>query len=346
MQREAADNKYAGVTIAAHAGQIIFEEAVGYSLRSARLPVNRDTRFQLASAGKLFTIIAIAQLLERATVTLDDALTKWLPEFSGRDRWTKVSIRHLLGHTSGFGTYWGEKFVEKRTSLKTVKDHFILFEDAEPSFEPGSKFEYSNVAYILLGAIIERATYSDYFAYIQSQVFEPADMHDSGYFEADEDIPNMAFGYTFRDLPEGSRGKVPARLHSQLKPIRGSPAGDAISTGPDLVRLCQALLAGKLVGRPILEQLWQPVHPGPAPPGSSAVYRMGLGFMSIQSRFGNPVGHTGGFAGTTTSVFMDPQSSLIAVTLASVDREEAAPVGLAFTDVWLNHDFRDRNGAV
>lgn len=87
MQREAAANRYAGVTIAAHAGEIIFEEAVGFSLRSARLPVTRDTRFQLASTGKLFTIIAVAQLLEHGTVTLDDSLTMWLPEFSGRDRW-------------------------------------------------------------------------------------------------------------------------------------------------------------------------------------------------------------------------------------------------------------------
>jgi CubicO group peptidase (beta-lactamase class C family) len=123
--------------------------------------------------------------------------------------------------------------------------------------------------------------------------------------------------------------------------MRGSPAGDAISTGPDLVRLCQALLAGKLVDALVLEQLWQPLNPGPAPSGSSAVYRMGLGFLSIESRFGNPVGHTGGFPGTATSVFMDPQSSLIAVTLASVDREEASPIGLEFTNTWLNHDFRD-----
>ena len=346
MQGEAAAKRYAGVTIAAHAGELIFEEAVGFSLRSAKLPITRDTRFQLASTGKLFTIIAVAQLLERGTVNLDDPLTKWLPEFAGRKQWSKVTVRHLLGHTSGFGTYWGEKFVERRTSLKTVQDHFVLFEDTEPSFEPGSKFEYSNVGYILLGAVIERASQTDYFAFIQSQVFDRAGMHDSGYFEADEDIPNLAFGYTYRTLPEGSRGLESARTHTQLKPMRGSPAGDAISTAPDLVRLCQALLAGKLVEMSVLEQLWQPLHPGPSPPGSSAVYRMGLGFLSIESRFGNPVGHTGGFAGTTTSVFMDPQSSLVAVTLASVDREEAAPISLAFTDIWLNHDFRDHNGAV
>lgn len=346
MQREAAANRYAGVAIAAHAGEIFFEESVGFSLRSAKLPITRNTRFQLASTGKLFTIIAVAQLLEQGAVNLDDSLTKWIPEFAGRGHCSKVTIRHLLGHTSGFGTYWGDKFVERRTLLKSVQDYFVLFEDAEPSFEPGTKFEYSNVGYILLGAVIERATQTDYFRFIQSQIFDRAGMHDSGYFEADEDVPNLAFGYTYRALPESSRGRVPARIHTQLKPMRGSPAGDAISTAPDLVRLCQALLAGRLVGLAVLAQLWQPLHAGPTPQGSSAVFRMGLGFMTIDSRFGNPVGHTGGFAGTTTSVFMDPQSSLIAVTLASVDREEAAPISLAFTNTWLNHDFRDHTSAV
>ena len=346
MQAEAAANRYAGVAMVAHDGKIIFEEAVGFSLRSAKLPITRDTRFQLASTGKLFTVVAVAQLIERGIVTLDDSLTKWLPEFAGRSQWSKVTVRQLLGHTSGFGSYWGKKFVERRTSLKTVQDHFALFDETEPAFEPGSQFEYSNVGYILLGAVIERASQTDYFSFVQRRVFDAAGMHDSGYFEADEDIPNLAMGYTYKTLPEGSRARLAARTHTQLKPMRGNPAGDAISTAPDLVRFCQALLTGKLVGRPVLEQLWQPLHPGPASPGSSAVYRMGLGMLCVKSRFGNPVGHTGGFAGTTSAVFMDPQSSLVAVSLASVDGEEAAPIGLAFTNVWLNHDFRDRNAAV
>ena len=346
MQREAAAGRYAGVALVAIADEVIFEESTGLLLRSANLPIARDTRFQLASTSKLFTAIAIAQLLDQNVVGLEDSLTKWLPEFSGREQWSKVKVRHLLGHTSGFGTYWGEKFIERRTTLRGVQDHFALFSDEQPSFEPGTRFEYSNVGYILLGAVIERASGMDYFAFIQTHIFTRSGMNDTGYFEADEDVPNLAFGYTYRALPEGSRGRLPPRLHTQLKPMRGSPAGDAISTAPDLVRLCQALLAGKLVGRSILEQLWQPLHPGPTPKGSSAVYHMGLGFMTIDSQFGNPVGHTGGFAGTTTSVFMDPRSSLVAVSLASVDREEAAPVNLAFTDSWLNQDFRDQSSAV
>lgn len=345
MQGEAAAGRYAGVTMVVVEERVIFEASAGLALRSAKLPITLNTRFQLASTSKLFTVVAIAQLLEQNVVGLDDSLTRWLPEHAGRPRWSAVTVRHLLGHTSGFGSFWGDTFIQRRTTLRTVQDHIALCSEAEPAFEPGTGFEYSNVGYILLGAIIERASGMDYFSFVQARIFDKAGMNDTGYFDADEDVPNLAFGYSYRPLPEGSRGRVPPRLHTQLKPMRGSPAGDAVSTAPDLVRLGQALLAGRLVGRSTLEQLWQPVHPGPTQKGSSAVYRMGLGFVSIDSRFGHPVGHTGGFAGTTTSVFMDPRSGPVAVSLASVDSEEAAPVNLAFTEAWLQHDFRGRSAA-
>lgn len=303
MHSEAAAGRYAGVAMIAVSDQVIFEEAAGLLLRSANLPITLGSRFQLASTSKLFTVIAMAQLIEQHVVGLDDSLTQWLTESSDRTRWSRVKVRHLLGHTSGFASYWGDLFTQRRTMLRSVQDYCALVSNEEPSFEPGTRFEYSNVGYILLGAIIERATGMDFFSFVQTHIFDPAGMNDTGYFDADEDVPNLAFGYSYRSLPEGSRGRVPPRLHTQLKPMRGGPAGDAVSTAPDLIRLCQALMAGKLVGRSTLEQLWLPLHPGPSQSGSSAVYRMGLGFVTIDSPFGNPAGHTGGFAGEPAPLF-------------------------------------------
>ena len=169
-------------------------------------------------------------------------------------------------------------------------------------------------------------------------------MHDSGFFEADEDTPNMATGYTFWTFPDGVRGNVAARVHTHLKPIKGSPAGDAVSTGPDLIRFGQALLAGKLLKPATLDELWQPLH-SMSRSGSDVTYRMARGFMTIDSDFGNPIGHIGGFPGTTASFFVDPKSSLVAVTLASVDPEDAEPINVAFTNAWLRHDFRKLENA-
>ena len=161
MQVEALAGRFAGVALVARGDQVLFEHAAGDALRWAKLPILRNTRFQLASTGKLFTVVAIGQLIEQGRVALDDALTHWLPEHTARAGWAKVTVRHLLAHTSGFGSYWGAEFALRRTSLKSVQDYFALFQDTPLAFEPGSRFEYSNVAFILLGAIIEQARGQD-----------------------------------------------------------------------------------------------------------------------------------------------------------------------------------------
>lgn len=339
MQVEALAGRFAGVALVARGDQVLFEHAAGDALRWAKLPILRNTRFQLASTGKLFTVVAIGQLIEQGRVALDDALTHWLPEHTARAGWAKVTVRHLLAHTSGFGSYWGAEFALRRTSLKSVQDYFALFQDTPLAFRPGSRFEYSNVAFILLGAIIEQASGQDYFAYVQQHVFDPAGMVDSGFFEADEDTPNLAVGYTFRTLPDSARGQLSARTHTQLKPFKGNPAGDSVSTAPDLLRFAQALMAGRLLQRSTFDLFRQPINVMPAPPGAKTLQRMGLGLITIDSTHGHPVGHNGGAAGTTTSLFMDPDSGLIAVLLAAVDQEECTPVSRALTAIWLHHDF-------
>lgn len=107
MQVEALAGRFAGVALVARGDQVLFEHAAGDALRWAKLPILRNTRFQLASTGKLFTVVAIGQLIEQGRVALDDALTHWLPEHTARAGWAKVTVRHLLAHTSGFGSYWG-----------------------------------------------------------------------------------------------------------------------------------------------------------------------------------------------------------------------------------------------
>jgi len=154
-------------------------------------------------------------------VSLEDPVTKFLPEHAHRTGWSEVTLGHLLSHTSGFGSYWGPDFDARRTALVTVQAHFQLFEQTPLAFAPGTRFDYSNVGFILLGAVIERVTGQDYFAYVQQHVFDPASMRDTGFVEADADTPNLAVGYTYRRLDDDpSRG--PARTHTHLKPFKGS----------------------------------------------------------------------------------------------------------------------------
>lgn len=337
MHAEAQAERFGGVALVVKGDQVLLEKTAGYALRWAKLPVNRDTRFALASTSKLFTVVAIGQLVELGLASIEEPITKFLPDHAHRAGWSEVRLRHLLAHTSGFGTYWGPSFDAQRTSLITVADHFQLFEQTPLAFAPGSKFDYSNVGFILLGAIIERVSAQDYFGYIQQQIFDPAGMLDSGFFEADADTPNLAVGYTYRRLADDpSRGA--ARTHTHLKPFKGSPAGDAVSTGPDLVRFAQALLDEKLLKRATFDQFYAPLNTMASPSGPPPM-QMGLGFMVIAGNKGTAVGHTGGHAGTSTFIFMEPTSGLISVLLCNVDRLQAGPVNRLLMKTWIDDKF-------
>lgn len=337
MHSEAQAERFGGVAIVVKEDQVLLEKTAGYALRWAKLPISRDTRFALASTSKLFTVVAVGQLVELGQVALEDPITKFLPDHAHRAGWSEVRLWHLLAHTSGFGTYWGPNFDAQRTSLMTVADHFQLFEQTPLTFAPGSKFDYSNVGFILLGAIIERVSAQDYFDYIQQHIFNPAGMLDSGFFEADADTPNLAVGYTYRRLGDDpSRGA--ARTHTHLKPFKGGPAGDGVSTAPDMVRFAQALLSEKLLKRATFDKFRAPLSSFASPSGPPPM-QMGLGFMVIEGNKGTAVGHTGGHAGTTTFIFLEPTSGLISVLLTNVDHLQARPVNQLLMKTWIDNRF-------
>lgn len=161
MHDEAEADRFGGVALVVKGERVLLEQAVGHALRWAKLPINRDTRFALASASKLFTVVAIGQLIELGLVSLEDPVTKFLPEHAHRTGWSEVTLGHLLSHTSGFGSYWGPDLDARRTALVTVQAHFQPFEQTPLAFAPGTRFDYSNVGFILLGAVIERVTGQD-----------------------------------------------------------------------------------------------------------------------------------------------------------------------------------------
>jgi len=114
MHDEAEANRFGGVTLVVKGEQVLLDQAAGHALRWAKLPINRDTRFALASTSKLFTVTAIGQLIELGLVSLEDPVTKFLPEHAHRTGWSEVTLRHLLSHTSGFGSFWGPEFDARR----------------------------------------------------------------------------------------------------------------------------------------------------------------------------------------------------------------------------------------
>jgi D-alanyl-D-alanine carboxypeptidase len=185
----------------------------------------------------MFTAVAIAQLCEEGRLSYEDPIGKflgpdWIPSAIGK----KVRIGHLLSHTSGIG---GEAFniayVEEAFArgLTQIDDYKVSTVERDLNFEPGDQYEYSNLGYHLLGAIIEKASGETYSAYMRSRVFETAGMTGAELSHSEITLPDMAIGYG--KVYEG--GTTVYRDNRSRIPGEATPAGMGYATANDLYRM-------------------------------------------------------------------------------------------------------------
>lgn len=309
-------DEFSGAALVARNGKVLFKKAWGKSNHVTGAPNRTDTRFNLASAGKMFTGVAILQLAQQGKLSLDDIVGKHLPDYANQDVREKVTIRQLLTHTSGLNEMFNAKYRSRRDSLRTVDAFVDLFKTDPLQFEPGSRSSYSNAGYCLLGAIIERASGEDYYAYIDRHIFQPAGMANTGAFETDRPHDNLAIGYTREGAtsPEQLRAR---RDNTKMHVVKGSPAGGSYSTVEDLAAFAQALSEHKLLDADHLKLAMTPHI-------SSGLGFFGYGFQVEPSNGHLVVGHRGGFPGISASFFMYPDDGYVVVVLSNYD--SVAPV--------------------
>jgi CubicO group peptidase (beta-lactamase class C family) len=300
---------FSGTVLLAHRDTVFFTKAVGLASRAWNQPNRLDTKFNLGSMNKMFTAVAIAQLVEQGKVSLDDTIDKHLPDYPNREAAQQVTVRHLLSHTSGLADYFNDKFVKaSRDRFRTVEDYFPLFADEPLQFKPGVRFRYSNAGFVVLGAIVQKASGKDYFDYVLEHVYKPAGMVNTDAYELDADVPNLAVGYT---RGRGGKPGAPAvRNNIFLHVIKGGPAGGGYSTVEDLHRFASALREGKLI-RP--ETLRQWTTPGDK--NNSYAF----GFAVYQPSGPKVIGHSGGFPGISASLRVDLDGGYTAAVLSNMD---------------------------
>jgi D-alanyl-D-alanine carboxypeptidase len=258
--------------------------------------------------NKMFTGVAILQLAEAGKVELTATVGEYLTGYRNGDVAAKVSIHHLLTHTGGTGDIFGPPFQAHRLQLRTLDDYVQLYADREPEFEPGSRWQYSNYGYILLGALIEKVTGQTYYDYVRAHIYEPAQMTATESQPEHQPVPGLSVGYT---KPPGTASWVP---NSETLPYRGTSAGGGYSTAGDLARFAWALLGHQLL-RPDSTQL---LLTGKADPGPGARYA--YGFAVLRDSDGNrSVGHGGGAPGMNGDLRIYPQSGYLVVVLANID---------------------------
>ena len=195
LQKQVAADKFSGCVLVARAETPIFRKAYGLASKRFNVPNQIDTKFNLGSINKVFTKVAVMQLFEQHKLSLEDYVSKHLPNYPS-DVASKVKINHLLNHTSGMGNYFNEKFEASQHKLRTVDDFLSLFINDPLSFKPGEKIQYSNAGYVVLGRIIESVSGQNYYDYVREHIYKPAGMKDSDHYEMDMPTPNLAIGYT------------------------------------------------------------------------------------------------------------------------------------------------------
>ena len=246
--RLAARNEFAGSLLVVRGDRALVARSWGFADPAARTPITLDTPMFLASAGKMFTAIAVLQLAEAGRIDLDAPVGRYLTDYPNAEM-AKVTIRQLLTHRGGTGDIGilGRDDGANRAKVRTIADIVRLNGTRPPDFPPGSKEDYSNYGFILLGAVIEKVAATRYEDYIARHVFEPAGMKHSGFPDRDH-LSGVAVGYT---TFFGAEPKLVANLDTL--PWRGTPAGGGVASANDIRRFFGALKGGKLLSPAMLK---------------------------------------------------------------------------------------------
>lgn len=181
---------------------IVFNKSYGKATLNPDSDINSNTFFNIASVSKQFSAIAIMMLHQEGKLSLDDSVKKWFPDFKA-DFYNKITLRHLLSHTSGIPDSRDRSDRLFVTTATDVDSYSYLRDLDSLNFEPGSSYEYMNPTFQLMYTIIEKASGEQFDSFMKRHIFSPAGMDKTTYFEADKEIPNMAHGYIPNSTGDG-----------------------------------------------------------------------------------------------------------------------------------------------
>jgi CubicO group peptidase (beta-lactamase class C family) len=315
-----AEDKFSGTVLLAKDGVPIFKKAYGMASKGYNVLNRLDTKFNLGSMNKMFTSVAIAQLAEQGKLSYTDTLAKLLPDYPNKEIASKITVHQLLTHTSGLGSYFNDKFMEtSKDRFRTVQDYFPLIVNEPLKFEPGTRWEYSNSGFIILGAIIEKVSGQNYFDYVREHIYKPAGMLNTDAYEMDSDTPNMATGYT-KMGPQGPSPDGLRRTNLFLHSFKGGPAGGGFSTVEDLLRFATALGEHKLLSQKYTDL----ITTGKVDTPGGAKYAYGFEDESLNGH--RRFGHGGGFPGINSELRIYPDLGYTVAVMANYDPPAASRI--------------------
>jgi len=311
----AAKDKFSGVAMIAKDGKPLWQKAYGYADRAAKKPNTVETIFRLGSMNKMFTSVAIAQLVQKGKLKFTDTLAQVMPDYPNQEIAKKVTVHQLLTHSSGLGDIFTPEFEAKKDSVRKLKDYLPFFAGTPLKFEPGQGWAYSNAGFIVLGLIVEKISGEDYYDYVQHHIYDVAGMKHSGSIPKDQKVDGLATGY-MKDGPDAEWSPNWGTL-----PWRGMSAGGGDSTAVDLLKFDQALRAHKLLNAELTDMvITGKVHP----PQFSLNMKYAYGFGDSGAGEDRVVGHNGGAPGMNAQLDIHWTTGYTVVVLSNFDPPSAS----------------------
>jgi D-alanyl-D-alanine carboxypeptidase len=325
LEKDETADRFAGTVLLGRIvngeGTVLFSDAYGLADRENKIANTLDTRFRNGSMNKMFTAVAILQLVQAGKVALADPVGKYITDYPNRDVATKVTIHHLLTHQGGTGDIFGPDFALRRLELRDHDDYIELYGQRAPAFEPGSRYAYSNYGMAMLGAVIERVTGTSYYDYVAANIYRPAGMTRTGSEPENEAVADRSIGYM--RAPTGGWAR-----NTDTLPYRGMAAGGGYTTVGDLLKFATALMGNKLLDAEHTALLiGAKVDIGPD-------RKYAYGFEDARKGGRGAVGHSGGAPGMSGDLRIYPGSGYVVAALSN-QGPVPAPAMSAFVDLRL-----------
>lgn len=241
------DRGFSGSVLVALGNEVVLAKGYGYANAEWRMPNSAQTRFRIASLTKSFTATAIMLLREQRKLDLDDRLCSYLD--SCPETWRPITLHHLLSNSSGIPNYFSGRESDRQTSI-TRERILHLMREKPLKFSPGTRFEYGNSAWYLLGIVIEKVTGASYEQAVQDLIFTPLAMADTGQDDRERILDRRASGYMYFGDSEPLRNAAYTDVSWVVA------AASMYSTVEDLYKFARALAESRLMSSASRSMMW------------------------------------------------------------------------------------------